>query len=96
MCCFFAVLLFFGPRLAVLVWYFISPVYVNAAFSSFIIPCLGWVFLPWTTLMYIAVYPGGITSVWEWIILGIGVLADIASYGGGGYHRQRVPGYSGP
>jgi hypothetical protein len=95
MCCFLTVLVFFGPRLAVLVWYLISPVYVNAAFTNFIWGCLGWIFLPWTTLMYIAIYPNGLVG-FDWILIGLGVLADIASYGGGGYgNRNRIPGYSG-
>ena len=96
MCCFFTALIFFGPRLAILVWYLISPVYVNASFGSFILPCLGFVFLPWTTLMFIAVYPGGVTGFFEWLLIGLGVFADIASYAGGGYNRKRVPGYTGP
>jgi hypothetical protein len=37
---------------------------------------LGWLFLPWTTLMYISIYPGGITR-FDWIFLGLGLFADI-------------------
>jgi hypothetical protein len=30
----------------------------------------------------------------DWVILGLGVLADIATYSGGGYgNRNRLPGY---
>lgn len=90
MCCFFTALLFAGPRLAILVWYIFSPVYVNGAFDSFIWGLLGWLFLPWTTLMYIAIYPGGIQG-FDWILLGLGVFADMASYFGGYRECERVP-----
>jgi len=90
MCCFLTALLFAGPRLAILVWYIIRPVYVNAAFDSFIWGFLGWLLLPWSTLMYIAIYPGGIIG-FDWILLGLGVFADIAGYIGGYRERARVP-----
>ena len=91
MCCFFTALLFVGPRLAILVWYLFTPVYVNSAFDSFIWGFLGFLFLPWTTLMYIAIYPGGIIG-FDWILLGLGIFADMAGYFGGYRHRERVPG----
>ena len=94
MCCFFTSLVVFGPRLAILIWWLIRPVYISAAFSSWIWGILGWIFLPWTTIMYLIVYPGGIVA-FDWIWLGLGVLADIASYSGGAYgNRNRIPGYS--
>ena len=90
MCCFFTALLFVGPRLAILVWYLISWVYVDGAFDSFIWGFLGFLFLPWTTLMYIAIYPGGIIG-FDWILLGLGIFADMASYFGGYRKREAVP-----
>lgn len=51
---------------------------------------MGWLFLPWTTLMYIAIYPGGIQG-FDWILLGLGVFADMASYFGGYRECERVP-----
>jgi hypothetical protein len=90
MCCFFTALLFAGPRLAILVWYIIQPLYVNSAFDKFIWGFLGWLLLPWTTLMYIMIYPGGIIG-FDWILLGLGVFADIAGYLGSYRERARVP-----
>ena len=90
MCCFFTALLFFGPRLAILVWYIFNPVYVNGAFDHFIWGLLAWIFLPWSALMYIAIYPGGIVG-FDWILLGLGVFADMAGYFGGYRERARVP-----
>ena len=54
MCCFFTALLLFGPRLAVLIWWIVEPGRFNAAINGFLIPCLGFLFLPWTLLA-----PGG-------------------------------------
>lgn len=95
MCCLFTTLVFFGPRLGFLVWWLLQPVRINAAFNTFIWPLLGLIFVPWTTLMYVIVFPGGIVS-WDWLWLGLGLLADIGSYAGGAYNRKQVPGYTGP
>jgi hypothetical protein len=95
MCCFFMALVLFGPRLAILIWWLIRPVYISGAFTSWIWPLLGIIFLPWTLLMYLIIYPGGIVG-FDWIWLGLGLFADIASYAGGAARRRDVPGYSGP
>jgi hypothetical protein len=82
-----------GPRLAILVWWLISPIYVGAAFDNVLLTLLAWLFIPWTVLMYLIIYPGGIVG-FDWIILILGILADIASYSGGFYgNRKAIPGY---
>ena len=94
MCCFFTSLVLLGPRLAILVWWLIRPAYFMSAFSSWIWAILGWVFLPWTTLMFVIVAPGGGVTGFDWLWLGIALMADIGSYAGGGYGtRDRIPGY---
>ena len=90
MCCTFSAILFAGPRLGLLVWYLFSPVYVNSAFDSFFWGFLGWLFLPWTTLMYVAIYPAGIIG-FDWLWLGLAIFADMATYFGGYYNREQVP-----
>ena len=92
MCCLFTTLLFLGPRAGILVWWLLQPARWNLAFQSFIWPLLGFLFLPWTTLMYVIVFAGGITG-FDWIWLGLGLLADIGMYAGGGYgNKDRIPG----
>ena len=97
MCCFFAALLFFGPRLGFLVWWLLATVRVSAALSNFNLPwlvgILGLIFAPWTILMYTIVFP---LNGFDWIWLGLGIGADIVSYTGGYHNRQQVPGYTGP
>ena len=94
MCCFFTALVLVGPRLGIVVWGLIEPARWQAAFSTFVWPLLGFVFLPWTTLMYVVVSPGGVVGFdWFWIVLS--VVIDIASYGGGAYgNRDRIRGYT--
>ena len=94
MCCFFATLVFLGPRFAILIWWLFQPVRWQAAFESFIWPLLGLIFVPWTTIMYVLVFPGGITG-FDWVWLGLGLAADIFSYTSGAYTgRDRIPGRS--
>lgn len=90
MCCFFTALMLAGPRLAILVWWAITPLYVNAAYDHWIWGVLGFVFLPWTMLMFLAIYPGGIMG-FDWLLLGLGVFFDMAGYFGGYRERARVP-----
>ena len=93
MCCFFTVLLLLGPRFGVLVWYLIDPARFNAELNSLWLACLGFVFLPWTLLSYLVVWtPAGVQG-FGWVVVGIGLLADIGTYTGGGYgNRNRIPG----
>ena len=90
MCCTFTAILFAGPRIGILIWYLFSPVYLNAAFDHFIWGFLGWLFLPWTTLAYLAIYPGGIMG-FDWLFLGLGIFADFFTYFGSYYNRESVP-----
>ncbi|MGD8905108.1 MAG: hypothetical protein PVI67_16220, partial [Anaerolineae bacterium] len=78
-------------------WWLINPLRFSAAFSSFIWPALGIIFLPWTTLMYLIVW-SPVTGVYglDWLWLVLAVLADLGTYAGGGYgNRDRIPGYAG-
>jgi hypothetical protein len=93
MCCLAAALLALGPRAVIFFWWLIEPARWNATFDTFIVPMLGFLFLPWTTLMYVAVFPGGIDG-FDYVWLAIGVAIDLASWSGGAYtNRNRVPGY---
>ena len=95
MCCFFTILLLLGPRAAVAIWWLVRPVYYMTVFNTWIWPLLGLIFLPWVTLMYLIVAPGGINGL-DWLWLGLALVADLGTYGGGGYgNRDRIPGYSG-
>lgn len=100
MCCAFLALVLLGPRIFGAFWWLFQPQRWNLAFNNWpggslwwIWPILGLVFIPWTTIMYIIVAPGGVVS-WDWLWLGLMLAADIASYAGG-YGRKSIPSYEG-
>jgi hypothetical protein len=78
-----ALLSAFAPRFVFLVIWLARPVYVDSVFDTFILPLLGLIFLPFTTLMYVflAAPPFGVSGL-EWIWIGIAVLLDLSHYGG--------------
>jgi hypothetical protein len=58
-------------------------------FPAWLWTLLGAILLPWTTLTYLFLFPGGIVG-YEWIVLGIAFLFDLGSHGGSYYHRSRI------
>jgi len=90
--CFFLSLLLLGPRFVLFLWWLINPAAWNLVFDTWLLPLLGILFLPWTTLMYVFVGPQGINGI-EWLWMGLAVAADFFSYAGGAVGgRGRVPG----
>jgi hypothetical protein len=88
--CLFFLLLLFGPRVVDVLWWLFEPGRWNATFPGFLVPLLGIIFLPWTTLIYVLVAPGGITG-WDGVWLVLALLLDLSAYAGGGvYHRSRA------
>ena len=80
--------------MVILLWWLIEPVRWSAAFDTFFLPFAGFLFLPWTTLMYVLVAPAGITGL-DWLWVALAALVDIGSYAGGAVGgRGRVPGYN--
>jgi hypothetical protein len=71
---------FIGPRFALALWWIFGDK-VDAAFDSWVWPLLGLFFLPWTTLAYVLMWsPVGGVEGWEWLVVALGVIADIATY----------------
>lgn len=92
MCCLFTILLMLGPRAAILFWYLLYPLRWRGTFDTWIWPLLGSIFLPWVTLMYVIVAPGGVVG-FDWLWLGLALIVDLGSYGGGGWgNRDRLRG----
>lgn len=87
-CCLVAFFALLSPRLAlVIVWIFSDL--LSRAYSSWILPLLGFFILPWTTLAYAAFWdwaPGHHLS-WRWIFVGLAFLIDMGAYAGGGRAR---------
>ncbi len=87
MCCFFFLLIGLGPRIAGVFWWILEPRPWNLAFDSVIWPILGIIFLPWTTLIYLMVFPGGIAGL-DFLWIGLAIFADIISYSGSASRRR--------
>jgi hypothetical protein len=94
MCCFFAALLFLGPRFGFLVYWLIAPVRVNAALQAFNFPflasLLALIFAPWTILMYAMIFP---LNGYDWVWIGFAIMLDVMGWIGSFAHRKSVPGY---
>jgi hypothetical protein len=90
-CCLFAIGASFFPRLALLFMWIFTDL-VTRAFSSFIWPLLGIIFLPFTTIFFCLAYNtvahGVVGASWIWVALGL--LLDLMSYGSGRRSRRRA------
>lgn len=88
MCCVFILLAFFTPRIVLFVmWLFTN--YLSRAFDGFVMPFLGFLFLPATTLAYAIAQNelGGVNGLGLIVIL-IGLAVDIGLLGGGARRRR--------
>jgi hypothetical protein len=83
--CLLALLALISPRLVLFLLWIFGDV-LSRAFSSWILPLLGFFLLPWTTLAYAALWswaPGHHLSFFAWLVVVLGFLIDLGSYGGG-------------
>jgi hypothetical protein len=86
--CFFGLFAAGFPRLANIVLWLLWPYHFNRAFDNIIIPILGVIFLPFTTLFFVLAYPNGFTT-FENILIIFGVLLDLGSYFGGAWGGRK-------
>jgi hypothetical protein len=90
-CCLLIVLSLLGPRVAfLLTWTATSRVAV-AFHHGFLLPFLGLLFFPWTVLLYTLAYAPVVgVSGFGWLLVALGVLADVGSYISGPVQRRRT------
>lgn len=88
-CCAILLLLFLGPRLAMIAMAMFSD-YLGRAFGDALLwPLLGWLFLPWTTLAYAwAINSRGEVAGFQMVVLIVAVLVDLGLIGGGAAKRR--------
>jgi hypothetical protein len=83
------------PRFALFVGWYNDAAFWNAVFGSQFFFVLGFLFLPWTTLIYGLASPNGLSIV-NWIFLLFGVLIDLGTWGIGFFAaRQQTSSYRG-
>jgi hypothetical protein len=72
-----------SPRLALFAtWIFTD--HLGDAFSSWVLPVLGFLLLPWTTLAYAWMWATGTHGVtdFEWFLVALGFLVDVGAFKG--------------
>jgi len=86
--CLLLILFLAFPRIALLLLFIFSN-YLQRAYHGLILPLLGFLFLPLTTLAYAwTVNTGQPTTGVNLLILIIAVVIDLGGIGGGEYHRR--------
>ncbi len=95
--CLIAIIAWFSPRFAIfLLWVFDND-RMSAAFHSFWVGAIGFLFLPWTTLAWAVCYaaphvpgaPATGVSGFGWFVVIFAFLVDLGSYASGGRARSR-------
>ncbi|OIV38468.1 hypothetical protein BIV57_05550 [Mangrovactinospora gilvigrisea] len=98
-CCLVGAIAAFFPRL-VLVAVWLSTSLVSKAFSNWLWPLLGLIFLPFTAVAYVFAHEfaftagagsgvhGALTGT-GWVMIGIGLLLDLGTHGGGVLSRRK-------
>jgi hypothetical protein len=85
-------------RLALLYVWLATPL-INRTFpDNLLLPILGIIFLPLTTLVYVLVFIPGIgLNGWGWFWVILALLVDLGSHSSGAYsNRHRIPKYKRP
>jgi hypothetical protein len=85
-----------APRIfLVLAWIF-SERWPIVWGGDFLVPLLGIILVPYTTVMYMLVWkPTGIDG-WDWLWILLGLFLDITHWTQSAANRKQVPGYTGP
>ena len=83
-----------GPRLIDVVFWIFAQDRWQQAFSGVLSGNMGWavlgiLLLPWTTLAFVLAQPVG-NDLLTIIAVVIGILADVATYGGGAYRSKSI------
>jgi hypothetical protein len=88
-CCAVLLLLFLGPRVALAALALFTG-YLGRAFGGdILLPLVGWLFLPWTTLAYAwAINSRGEVAGFQAIVVVVAVLVDLGVIGGGAAKRK--------
>lgn len=94
MCCLVTLFVVLGPRAVILFWWLTDQVRWALTFNDqWLLPLLGFLFLPWTTMAYVLVWSAGGLDGTAWLVVGLALLIDLASYGGSVFtNRDRIPG----
>jgi len=81
--CLVVVLALISPRLALVAVWLLSN-WLERAFDGWLLPVLGFLLLPWTTLTYSGMWMYGTNEVagFEWAVVAFAFLLDLGALGG--------------
>jgi hypothetical protein len=89
MSCLLVILVLIFPRIAIVLLFLFSH-YLERAYHGLLLPFVGFLFLPLTTLAYAwMVNTGRPTEGINLVILIVAVVIDLGGLSGGEYHRRR-------
>lgn len=88
MCCWLLIAFAFAPRVALIFMALLND-RISAAFGGILLPLVGFFLMPWSTLIYTLVYPGGL-SFFDIVLIVIAVGADLGIWGGGAKNRNAL------
>jgi hypothetical protein len=87
-CLFFLLILAF-PRVS-LILLFLFTTYLERAYHGLLLPLLGFIFLPLTTIVYAWIVNSGYPTNGAYLLaIIVAVMIDVGGLGGGAYHRRR-------
>jgi hypothetical protein len=91
--CLFAFGLAVAPRIMLILAWLFSERWPIVWSGDWLVPLLGIIFLPYTTIMYMLVWaPTGIQG-WDWMWILLGLLLDAMHYQQAAANRRQVPLY---
>jgi len=86
-CCPLMIILFFGPRTALIYLWLVG--YLDGVFATFFWPLVGFIFLPFTMIVYaIAAHHGGLSD-FSLVMVVVAALVDLGVLGGSDWERRR-------
>jgi hypothetical protein len=91
--CLIALLAGVAPRAVIILAWLFSDRW-DLVWDTWIWPLLGFIFLPYTTIMYILVWniARGISG-WDWMWIGLGLLMDLMKWAQIAVNRREIPYY---
>ena len=87
--CLIALFALISPRLALFALWLFTDV-LERAYDEWLVPVLGFLLLPWTTLAYAVLWVNSTNGVlgFEWFFVILGFFFDLGSYARSGRYRD--------
>ena len=92
--CLLGIAIALAPRVVLILAWLFGPRWDAVWQGNWLLPLLGIIFLPYTTVMYLLVWtPVTGISGWDWMWIILGVVLDAAKWGQIVSNRRGIPGY---